>query len=102
MKPGLNAQVLTRKTHTECRPSIMEMNKLIHPSVGARFIAPTADLSAFDGYSAIPHNLVMINIEGKAAPKKFCCRMQHTCNISPLTQPLERDRYHVHGSVYLI
>jgi len=28
-----------------------------------------------------------------SSDKKFCCNLQHTCNISLLTKPLERD-YH--------
>jgi len=35
----------------------MEITKLIQPSVGARFIAPIADLSALGGCSEILHNL---------------------------------------------
>ena len=44
--------------------------------------------------------LLTLSVNQQASgTKKFCFKMQHTCNILPLTRHLERDRYTLHGQV---
>jgi len=44
----------------------MDFNQIIRPSVGARFIAPTADLSAFAGFPDIRIKKLICIIEATA------------------------------------
>ncbi len=52
----------------------MHRNEITQPSVGARFIAPTADLSAFGGWYDVRMKklLCMIAPVGDAAISQFC------------------------------
>ena len=105
MNQRFSAQALTRKTHHECRPWIMHFDKFIRPPVGARFIAPTADLSAlwmfqYPGYFVKNYTRGAIGAKknlflyetylkqiaaneasgagSRPGIEKICCKMKHT------------------------